>query len=379
MNAAFHYIVKGKLIRFRESNIDFLEFEEKFENENPIVARKEAFRYYQNYIDVFLQSKGREYVSHTQTKKDLNSFVDPGKKKAILMGDREIEYSDAYGNGIGIFLVIDKPKLDDSDEDKTGDELFIHGIGNIGCFSDDPDRIIFELSKELEYFKHYNYDTLDEERQVDYCSRDEWEEGFRENEPGTYVVLETPFDWMGFDKPYWWGEPSDENTPVPPSLEELIAQGENNQVEFKPTLVYNFKTSKPGIGIKAIIAKAICAFLNSNGGYLFIGIDDNGKVLGLNNDFGLAEEKKPKDYFRLEFDQMLEHFLSISVIDSVIGKFYEIDGKDVFVVSVYPNKRRPIFFKGQNAKEFYVRAHASSRHITDIEELANYCIEKWGK
>jgi hypothetical protein len=45
---------------------------------------------------------------------------------------------------------------------------------------------------------------------------------------------------------------------------------------------------------------------------------------------------------------------------------------------VTPSKRRPIFLKGQNEKEFYVRGEASSRQLTDIEELVNYCIEKWG-
>ena len=74
---------------------------------------------------------------------------------------------------------------------------------------------------------------------------------------------------------------------------------------------------------------------------------------------------------------MLEHFLSFSVKSNVEGQFYEKDGKDIFIVTVTPNKRRPIFLKGQNGKEFYVRGEASSRQLTDLEELVNYCIDKW--
>lgn len=60
MKAAFHYIVKAKLIRFiKDGEINFIEFNEKFENSNPIIAREDAFKYYQNYIDVLLEEKER--------------------------------------------------------------------------------------------------------------------------------------------------------------------------------------------------------------------------------------------------------------------------------------------------------------------------------
>ena len=382
MQASFHYIVKAKLIRFIKGNeIDFLEFEDKFENETPILARENAFKHYQNYIDVLLQGKGKTYISDRQTREELNSFIDPGTTTKITIGESEVDFSDSFGNGIGIFMIIDNPKKDVVYDDKVGEEIFIHGIGNISFLSDDPDRIIFELAREFDYYKHYNYDTKNKETQVVYCSRDEWEEGYTEDEPATYNILETPFDWTGYDKPYWWGEPDndveDEIKQVPKTLEDIIQGGETNQVEFKPTLLYNFSTARAGIGIKAIIAKTICAFLNSNGGFLLIGITDKGEIQGLDFDFKLADGKNPKDFFRLEFDQMLEHFLSFSVKSNVEGQFYEKDGKDIFIVTVTPNKRRPIFLKGQNGKEFYVRGEASSRQLTDLEELVNYCIDRW--
>ena len=88
MQASFHYIVKAKLIRFIKGNeIDFLEFEDKFENETPILARENAFKHYQNYIDVLLQGKGKTYISDRQTREELNSFIDPGTipKKMLFM------------------------------------------------------------------------------------------------------------------------------------------------------------------------------------------------------------------------------------------------------------------------------------------------------
>lgn len=382
--AAFHYVVKAKLIRHIKGSgeIEFLQFEDKFENENPIVARNLAFKHYQNYIDVLLEAKHNKYISDKQAREELISFIDPGTKTKIQLGESEVEFSDTFGNGIGIFLIVDIPKPDNVYDDKEGEEILIHGIGNISYLSDDPDRLIFELQRESDYYTFFNYQTDNNLVEVVYCSRDEWEEGYRDDEPATYQILNTPFDWTGLDKPYWWGEPNEEEIEeiqqTPKTLEEIISDGESNQVEFKPALLYNFSTGKAGIGIKGIIAKAICAFLNSNGGFLIIGVSDKGEPQGLSYDFSLAENKNEKDFFMLEFDQMLEYFLSFSIKSNVSGQFYQMDDKDIFVVTVSPSKRRPIFLKGQNGKEFYVRGEASSRQLIDIEELVNYCIEKWG-
>lgn len=240
--AAFHYVVKAKLIRHIKGSgeIEFLQFEDKFENENPIVARNLAFKHYQNYIDVLLEAKQKKYYSDKQVREELKSFIDPGTKTKIQLGESEVEFSDAFGNGIGIFLIIDMPKPDNVYDDKEGEEIFIHGIGNISFLNDHSDRLIFELQREFEYYTFYNYQTDNKVIEVVYCCRDEWEEGYREDEPATYNILETPFDWTGLDKPYWWGEPEDEEDEeiqqAPKTLEEIIQEGESNQVEFKPAL-----------------------------------------------------------------------------------------------------------------------------------------------
>ena len=143
MKASFHYVVKAKLIRLiKENEIDFFEVEEKFENENPIIAREKAFNHYQNLIDVLLQGKNKKYFSDKQARAELTSFIDPGTKTKIQIGDKEIEFSDSFGNGIGVFIVIDKPMID-----KIGDEYLIHGIGRMSC-SDDPQSLMDGLNHE---------------------------------------------------------------------------------------------------------------------------------------------------------------------------------------------------------------------------------------
>jgi predicted HTH transcriptional regulator len=52
------------------------------------------------------------------------------------------------------------------------------------------------------------------------------------------------------------------------------------------------------------LQRLFVAFLNSKGGFLFIGIDDNGKAQGLDNDFKLSEGKKPATSFSLSLTKL---------------------------------------------------------------------------
>lgn len=57
------------------------------------------------------------------------------------------------------------------------------------------------------------------------------------------------------------------------SIDELIAQGEGQTIEFK----YEINSSRK-------IAETIAAFANADGGMIFVGVKDNGKAAGVRND-----------------------------------------------------------------------------------------------
>lgn len=375
--AAFHYAVKVKLIRYEsKDNIDFIDYEKFFENENPILARKEAFKEYEEWLKDLYTGIGNTdgYISDKQARIDLEKFITPSGKHNVVINENEIDIGNSFGYGIGVYFIIDLPyrkSWESSDMyDKKGDEYLLHGIGK-GDKYNDPLELSDSLNLEILYYEHYNYDKSNFERKANIY---DWDK------PGIDEIhfLETPFDWTGFDV-----EPEEEETEAEQNttlqIEEIISNGEGNKIEFKPALLYNFKTNKAGISVKAKIATAICAFLNANGGLLFIGLDDNGNPQGLEPDFSLANGKKPKDFFQNEFDQMVEHFLSFSVKANITGQFQELNSKDIFIVAVEPSRNRPIFLKGQNGKEFWIRGNAGNRQLTDNEELANYCIDRWTK
>jgi predicted HTH transcriptional regulator len=56
-------------------------------------------------------------------------------------------------------------------------------------------------------------------------------------------------------------------------IEELISQGEGQQLDFK----FNISDSRK-------IARSISAFANAQGGTLLIGVKDNGAIAGIRSD-----------------------------------------------------------------------------------------------
>ena len=64
-------------------------------------------------------------------------------------------------------------------------------------------------------------------------------------------------------------------------IEELIQAGENERVEFKSSIRYDYYRKTTNRDLEVIIAKTITGFMNAKGGKLIIGVDDDGNVLGL--------------------------------------------------------------------------------------------------
>lgn len=156
-----------------------------------------------------------------------------------------------------------------------------------------------------------------------------------------------------------------------------IISGESSKVEFKPCLLYNFKTETAGIGIKYLNAKVICAFLNSEGGSLVIGMNDHGKPHGLNFDYNiLRKDKEAKDAFQLEFSSLINYFFKPFVNQYIETAFIEIEEKELFLVKVKKSLNNPVFLKGREGKEFFIRVGPSNKQL-DIQECAEYVITKW--
>lgn len=131
-------------------------------------------------------------------------------------------------------------------------------------------------------------------------------------------------------------------------IRDLIAKGESKTLEYKAMMPQNSQ-----------IAQTVCAFANRAGGYLIIGISDEGEILGLSREY-LDEliEKIPNMIHDTIFPMILPEIYT-----------YTLEGKTVLVVQVYPGNHVPYFIKrkGKMAGS-YVRVGRTNK-LADAEMI----------
>ena len=119
---------------------------------------------------------------------------------------------------------------------------------------------------------------------------------------------------------------------------------ENETVELKATVVEDIK-------------KEIIAFANCNGGRLYVGVGDDGTVIGLEDADGAA----------LQISNMIRDSIRPDITMFVHYETIVDDGKDIIVVEVQRGTDRPYYLakKGMRPEGVYVRQGYSSVPATD--------------
>lgn len=137
------------------------------------------------------------------------------------------------------------------------------------------------------------------------------------------------------------------------SVTELIKIGEHERLEFKTTLRWDVKRGQVNKELEHGVMKTIAAFLNSKGGSLIIGVDDQHKVLGLASDFS-SLVKKNQDGFENHFNNVFSAMIGPEFRRHVRLSFHEVSGEDVCLVSVEPG-HQPAYLKTENGEDFFIR------------------------
>ena len=162
--------------------------------------------------------------------------------------------------------------------------------------------------------------------------------------------------------------------PTNKEVQELIAAGESDTVEFKSTLRYDLRARSENKKLEYVIAKTIAAFLNSEGGDLFIGIDDNQNALGLSDDINTLS-KKSIDGFELQLIGVIKKYIGGSHITHIKITFPVYDDVQVCRVRVAKSSKS-VFTKFEGKEDFFVRSGCSSQPLSREEQSA-YEKEHW--
>jgi type III restriction enzyme len=157
-------------------------------------------------------------------------------------------------------------------------------------------------------------------------------------------------------------------------IEEYIKRGEGARLEFKSALCWDYKLSRQSKEIENATTKTLCAFMNSEGGTLVIGVDDKFQVIGLEKDFSLLS-KPNRDGFEQKLTGLVNGSLGKENATYVHLSWQDAGGKTVAVVTVEKSKR-PVYLDLQGKSEFYIRAGNTSQPL-DVREATIYIRDHW--
>jgi uncharacterized protein YaaQ len=179
----------------------------------------------------------------------------------------------------------------------------------------------------------------------------------------------------------------------------MIATGENERVEFKFKALWSSRFSKEEADAsdsaevrkyrtnasKFIIARSIAGFMNSGGGDLIIGIEEDRvknviQVVGIEDDFSRLPEKdrNPDGYRRMLIDSVIRRYIPevYETASRLIHiTFPVIAEKTVCHVHILPADK-PVFVDTANEEFFFIRVDASTRPISG-KTLTNYILTRF--
>jgi uncharacterized repeat protein (TIGR03833 family) len=120
--------------------------------------------------------------------------------------------------------------------------------------------------------------------------------------------------------------------------------------------------------IKKEISIALSAFGNTMGGKLFIGVDDDGNVVGLDDDLKSYDDSFDK--FTREVQKSIDDFTKDSVFANEI--IISIGEDNSFLqLEALPFRQNPIYLHDNNQEEFYIRGFGTSKKLSTIN-IVNY-------
>ena len=179
---------------------------------------------------------------------------------------------------------------------------------------------------------------------------------------------------LAFDYRKKWQRTSRRKLKVPTdesALQQLIVGGETAQVEFKSTMRFNLHAGKAGKEIELAWLKSVVAYLNTDGGFLMIGVADDGEILGLE-----ADKFANDDKLLLHFDNLIKQHVGLEFASYISGGFRSVTAGRIFLVNC-DRCSDPVFLKNGDEEKFFIRLGPSTRQLP-ASKILDYMQEREG-
>jgi len=154
----------------------------------------------------------------------------------------------------------------------------------------------------------------------------------------------------------------------------LITGGESGRIGVAQSLSWDSRRMQRNPALEHALAGIVASFMNTGGGVVYLGVDDDGTIVGLDGDLKIAD-RKDEDGLRNRFDDIMASYLGKRFLQKVMIHSLEDSGRLFWAVEVKPSEE-PVFVKSGHEDEFWVRRASSSRKLSMREAVEYIGIRK---
>lgn len=153
---------------------------------------------------------------------------------------------------------------------------------------------------------------------------------------------------------------------------DAISKGESALVEFKSSMFWDYHQGKKNEKLVDAVMRAVTAFLNTNGGTVYVGIGDGREVHGLDADYRCMGRHTDWDGWSQSFVNALKK-IGKEMVTYVSHDRIVVDGKDVARITVKRSKA-PVYVDPFGRAEFNVRVGTTNQTFNP-KQTADYVAE----
>ncbi len=158
--------------------------------------------------------------------------------------------------------------------------------------------------------------------------------------------------------------------------EELIAEDESFAVEFKSTARWNLQENRKDKRMEDAVVKTIAGFLNTDGGTLFIGVDDARTPIGLEHDTAVVRPANADGFVNWLTTHLVSALRNTPVMRTRT-RIEQVAGRQICRVDVARSSAPVTARMSDKNGVFWVRMNNSTRALPEIE-IEDYVRERWG-
>lgn len=168
----------------------------------------------------------------------------------------------------------------------------------------------------------------------------------------------------------WAGERLDQDF----DFKALLKSEESHTLERKSSFWYDVKLKEPKKERLHDVARAMAALMNADGGFVIVGQDDDGSIVGLEHDVRI---KRTRDQFERAFVQDLETAFNKTSYALLNVKHYleTCEGKLIVILNC-PKSNRPVWVSKESRLAFYIRRGNASVELHG-QDLVDYCQKRF--